>query len=341
MRQREIKVLGFGSPLVDILINVENDFLQKNVNGKKGGMELVDISVIDQILSKTTASKTMAPGGSCANTIGTLAKLGVKTGFLGKIGKDELGSFYTKNYTAIGGDISSFKRSCEVRTGCCLSMITPDSERTMRTYLGAAYTITPEDVTDEDFKGYTHLHIEGYTLQYMPGVAIKVLKLAKENSLVVSIDLASFEIVKQFRDELPEILKNYVDIVFCNEDEAMQYAGTNKSPEDVFETLNDVCSVVAVKLGKKGAIIKADDIKVKVPANLVDAVDTTGAGDVWQAGFLYGYIPLKVLTGKLLEEAGGFAAFLSSEVVQVMGASIPENRWERIRAYIKEKMFKS
>ncbi len=340
MHKKEVKVLGFGSPLVDILINVEDYFLQKNVEGKKGGMELVDISIIDRILTKTTAEKVMVPGGSCANTISTLAKLGVNTGFLGKIGTDELGSFYTKNYADIGGDVSGFKKSSDTRTGCCLSLVTPDSERTMRTYLGAAYTITPEDITGEDFKGYTHLHIEGYTLQYMPGVALKVLKLAKENSLVVSIDLASFEIVKQFSGDLPGILKNYVDIVFCNEDEAMQYVGT-KNPEDVFDVLNGVCNVVAVKLGKKGSVIKAGDIKVRVPANLVEAVDTTGAGDVWQAGFLYGYTPHKVFTEKLLEEAGGFAAFLSSEVVRVMGASIPENRWEHIRNYIKEKMFKN
>ena len=96
MHQREIKLLGFGSPLVDILINVGNDFLQKNVEGKKGGMELVDISIIDRILTKTTARKVMVPGGSCANTISTLARLGVKTGFLGKVGTDKLGSFYTK-----------------------------------------------------------------------------------------------------------------------------------------------------------------------------------------------------------------------------------------------------
>lgn len=339
MLQKNVKVLGFGSPLVDILINVEDDFLRKNVEGEKGGMELVDISVIDRILSKAKPDEQiMVPGGSCANTINTLTKLGTKTGFLGKIGTDKLGSFYTKYYAEIGGDISDFKKSRDVRTGCCLSMITPDSERTMRTYLGAANTLTQEEVTSEDFRGYTHLHIEGYTLQYINNVPLKVLKLAKANSLVVSIDLASFEIVKQFRTELPEILKNYVDIVFCNEVEAVQYTGTNV-PEDIFAALDGMCELVALKLGKKGAIIKYGDIKVKVPANLVNAIDTTGAGDIWQAGFLYSYIPHKVLTGKLLEEAGGFAAFLSSEVVQVMGASIPDNRWEHIRNY-KEKVFK-
>jgi sugar/nucleoside kinase (ribokinase family) len=171
--------------------------------------------------------------------------------------------------------------------------------------------------------------MEGYTLQYGDGVALKVLQTAKKNSLIVSLDMASFEVVKQFRKDLPEILKNYVDIVFCNEDEAMQYTGT-KNPENIFNALEGVCEVVALKLGKKGSIIKSGSTKVNVPAQLVKAVDTTGAGDFWQAGFLYGYMPCKVLTGKLLEEAGGFGARLGAEVVQVMGASIPGHRWGKI-----------
>ncbi|MEI6056546.1 MAG: adenosine kinase [Lentisphaerota bacterium] len=326
---QEIKLLGFGSPLVDILVNVNDEFIHHNVEGQKGGMELVDISVIDSILHKATMEKSMVLGGSASNTIGALAKLGIKTGFLGKVGKDDLGSFFTKHYASIGGDISSFKISSSVRTGCCLSMVTPDSERTMRTYLGAALTLRPEEIVDEDFHGYTHMHMEGYTLQYDSGVALKVLQTAKKNSLIVSLDMASFEVVKQFRKELPEILKNYVDIVFCNEDEAMQFTGTSY-PEDIFNMLEGVCDVVALKLGKKGAIIKAGNTKVTVPAQIVKAVDTTGAGDFWQAGFLYGYIPCKTFTGKMLEEAGGFGARLGAEVVQVMGASIPGHRWNAI-----------
>lgn len=326
---KELKILGFGSPLVDILVNINDEFIHHNVEGQKGGMELVDISVIDRILHKVTMEKSMVLGGSASNTIGALAKLGIKTGFLGKVGKDDFGSFFTKHYASIGGDTSSFKTSDNIRTGCCLSMVTPDSERTMRTYLGAALTISPEEIVDENFQGYTHMHMEGYTLQYDSGVALKVLQTAKKHSLIVSLDMASFEVVKQFRKELPEILKNYVDIVFCNEDEAMQFTGTSH-PEDIFRMLKGVCDVVALKLGKKGAIIEAGNTKVTVPAQLVKSVDTTGAGDLWQAGFLYGYIPCKKLTGKLLEEAGGFGARLGAEVVQVMGASIPSHRWKEI-----------
>lgn len=331
----EVKILGFGSPLVDILVNVDDEFIRNNVEGQKGGMELVDISVIDNILHKATMEKSMVLGGSASNTIGALAKLGVKTGFLGKVGKDDLGSFFVKHYDSIGGDISRFKMNDGVRTGCCLSMVTPDSERTMRTYLGAALTINPEEIIDSDFRDYTHMHMEGYTLQYASGVALKVLQMAKKHSLIVSLDLASFEVVKQFKNELPEILKNYVNIVFCNEDESMQFTGSS-NPEDIFDVLGNSCDVIAVKLGKRGSVIKAGNLKVRIPAQLVKSVDTTGAGDFWQAGFLYGYVPCKLLTGKLLEEAGGFGARLGAEVVQVMGASIPGRKWEEIIADFKK-----
>ena len=324
-----MKILGVGSPLVDVLVNVEDNFLA-NIDGEKGGMELADISVIEKILSKTSSTPNMAPGGSAANTILALTKLGVATGFLGKLGNDEQGRFYADNYKNAGGDTRQFKISDCVRTGQCLSLVTPDSQRTMRTYLGAAVTLSPDEVTIKDIEGYSHLHVEGYTLQYRDDYIQKILKLAKKQNLIVSIDLASFEIVKEFENILPDLLKSYVDIVFCNEDEAMAYCAGN-SPEDIFKELDGCCDVVALKLGKDGAVIKAGDIKVKVGADIVKAVDTTGAGDLWQAGFLYGYTRSMKLSGKLLEKAGGFGSILGAEVVQIMGACIPDERWIEIR----------
>ena len=324
-----MKILGVGSPLVDVVVSVDDDFLV-NVSGEKGGMELTDILEIERILGKTSYTPDMLPGGSAANTILALAKLGVPTGFLGKIGNDKQGSFYTDIYKNAGGDIRQFKVSDDIRTGQCLSLVTPDSQRTMRTYLGAAVTLSPDEVSSKDFEGYTHLHVEGYTLHYRGEYIQKILKLAKEQGLIVSIDLASFEIVKEFKAILPDLLKSYVDVVFCNEDEAMTYCGSN-NPEDIFKALDEYCDVIALKLGKDGAMIKAGDTKVKVDAQLVKAVDTTGAGDFWQAGFLYGYIRDGKLSGKLLEKAGGFGSILGAEVVQTMGIAIPEERWDEIR----------
>jgi sugar/nucleoside kinase (ribokinase family) len=323
-----VKVLGLGSPLVDILVNVEDAFLD-NVIGEKGGMVYVDIPQIESLLKKVPDEPKMVPGGSAANTILALTKLGVPTGFLGQVGNDYMAKFYIGNYEHAGGDVSQFKVSNTDPTGQCLSLITPDSERTMRTCLGAAATISPDSISKDDFIGYTHLHIEGYMV-HNHEVIEKALRLAKEAGLEVCLDLASFEIVRDDREFLGELLKSYVDVVFCNEDEAVQYTGTD-NPEDIFDKLDGVCDVIALKLGKQGAIIKAGNIKVKANARIVDAVDTTGAGDLWQAGFLYAYVGHKKLTGKLLEKAGGFGAVLGAEIVQIIGASIPETRWAEIR----------
>jgi sugar/nucleoside kinase (ribokinase family) len=326
----KVKVLGCGSPIVDILVNVTDDFLAANVDGDKGGMELVDISVIDTLLDKISAEKSTAPGGSCANTIQALSVLGVKTGLLGKLGADDRGVFYSEDYCKKGGDTNQFKKNSNVRTGCCLSMVTPDSQRTMRTYLGAAATITVDDITEDDFDGYTHLHLEGYTLQYLSDVALKVLKLAKNKSLIISLDLSSFEVVRQFQGKIPELLKTYVDIVFCNEDEARQLCGSD-DPEEFFKSVDDLCEVAVLKLGEAGSMIKFNGEVLKINANFATAIDTTGAGDLWQSGFLYGYLNSKKLTSNAIKRSGIFGSVLGAEIVQVMGASLSDEKWTEIK----------
>ena len=330
--RENMKVLGLGSPLVDILVHIEDDFLN-NIEGDKGGMEYVDVSVIEDTLTVLASDPEFAPGGSSANTILALAKLGVSTGFLGKIGNDSRGRFYTDNYSASGGDIRQFKISDTVNTGRCLSLVTPDSERTMRTFLGAAASIVPEDILTEDFIGYTHFHVEGYMV-HNHAVIEKAMRMAKEAGLTVCLDLASFEVVRDNREFLEHLLASYVDIVFTNEDEASQYVAS-ESTEDIFELLDGMCDIIVLKLGKKGAVIKAGDIKVIIGAKIVSAIDTTGAGDLWQAGFLYGLLSSKELSGKLLEKAGGFGAVLGAEVVQVMGASLPDKRWKELKTILK------
>lgn len=334
MSPQDIKLLGVGSPLLDILINIEENFL-KNINGKKGGMELIDISAIDSLLNRTNAERKIVPGGSAANTILALSTLGIKTGFLGKIGSDEEGDFYTNNYKEAGGDISRFKINPNIRTGQCLSLVTPDSERTMRTYLGAASTITPEDISREDFKDYTHLHIEGYMFHNRE-VIEKILTLSKEAGLKVSIDLASFEIVRDNMDILPKLIEKYVDIVFCNEDEASMYLHSTNY-KNLFSELEHSCEIIALKLGKKGAIIYSKGTQVKIEPRLVEPLDTTGAGDLWQAGFLYGYLTCSTSNiTELLETAGNYGSLLSSEIVKLLGASIPNERWDFLFKEIKQ-----
>ncbi len=324
----DIKVMGAGSPILDMLLNVEDSFLAC-AGGAKGGMELVDSARIDSILAKSSSVPSRAPGGSAANTIGGLARLGIKTAFLGKIGLDEDGNFYKNFYQSIGGDTSAFRYTDKIHTGRCLSLITPDSERTMRTDLGAAAALSPDEVSSADYKGISHYHAEGYML-FAGDLLVRTLKAAREAGVkTISFDMASFEVVKFNMDKLPGILKDYIDIVFANEVEAETFCGT-KDPEAAVKKLAEYCSVAVVKLGKEGSIICRDGKTVRVPAELVKAVDTTGAGDLWQSGFLYAF-----LNGASSEKCGQCGSVLGAEVVSVIGAAIPEDRWPSIRSRVK------
>ncbi len=328
MIDNEIKVLGVGSPILDLLLNVDDDFIS-TIHGGKGGMVHVDSEEMSEIIRKSGSKAVCVPGGSAANTIFALSQLGVPTAFLGKTGKDKDGDFYVNRYHKMGGDISHFKWSSEKATGKCLSLITPDGERTMRTHLGAAADLTLEDIQEEDFSDITHVHTEGYLLFNRP-VLIKIFELAKSNYCTVSLDLASYEVVESAKDILPDILRKYVDIILANEDEAKAFTETSNF-DWALEIFSELCFTSAIKIGKRGALIKNGSEKIKVPAILVNnPVDTTGAGDLWASGFLFGF-----LNNKKLEECGKFASLLGSEIVQVIGASIPENRWRKIKEIIK------
>lgn len=319
-------VLGAGSPILDLLAQVDDAFISK-IDGDKGGMVLVSSGQLETILNEVPGKVKKAAGGSAGNTIFGLSRLGVKTSFLGKLGQDDDGRLYSGELAELGGDTSNFLYDDKTHTARCLSLITPDSERTMRTDLGAAAGLSAADISEANFKNVSHVHIEGYLL-FVGETAMQVLRCAKAAGCTISLDLASFEVVRACKNALPEILKEYVDIVFANEDEANEFCGAIPVEEQAAK-LNELCKVAVVKLGSKGCCIKENDLLVKVQAEVVDAVDTTGAGDLWQAGFLYG-----MLQGKSLEECGRCGAVLGAEVVKIIGASIPETAWQDIRKRI-------
>lgn len=321
------KMLGAGSPMLDLLVNVKDSFID-SIDGDKGGMNLVSPELLDSILSKTANECVKAPGGSAANTVFGLAHLGIPTAILGKTGSDPEAEFYKEQYKDMGGDTSRLKVNPDVPTGRCLSLVTPDSERTMRTDLGAAATLAVEDITPADFEGFTHIHIEGYML-FNGDLTCHILRLAKAEGCIISLDLASFEVVNAAKDLLQELLTDYVDIIFANEEEAAAFCDTD-DPEKCLDILAGYCDIVAVKVGKKGAYIKRGDESVKVEAGPAVAIDTTGAGDLWASGFLYG-----ILNDYSIEEAGKLGAIVGDEVVVVMGAAIPEEGWNRIKEAIK------
>ncbi len=320
----EVKITGAGSPIVDMLAQIDEDFVRSYV-GAKGGMELINDEQMQVLLELLPKPATMAAGGSAANTISALARLGGRCGFLGKLGNDELAEDYLKIFKSIGGDAGHFKYSNDHRTAVCISMITPDHERTMRTCLRAAAMLGPDEIESGDFEGYDLIHIEGYLL-FNRELTYAIMSRAKEAGCRISLDLGSFEIVKMFKDTVVDLLEKYVDIVFANEDEAEAFSGDDDL-QSAIKQLGSYCEVAVVKMGAEGSMILCAGEIVDVAVEKVDnVIDTTGAGDYWAAGFLYGY-----LTGKPMEICGRMGSILGAEVVTQIGAVLLEERWKAVK----------
>ena len=330
MPPETVKIAGLGGPVIDILIRVDDALLASNVRGEKGGMNKISGAEQRRIiaaLEKAGCQPTYAIGGSAFNTVGTLARLGVKTSFLGKTGKDEAAEFFRRSYREIGGDCSSLKSTGRSPSATVLCLVTPDSQRTMRSSLAASLLMRPEDLGDADFAGVNHLHIEGYQF-FDPGLVRCAVTMAKAHGCTVSLDLASFEVVRRFRDELEEILPA-IDIVFANEDEAREFMRGGResfTPGSALKVFSRYCETAVVKTGVNGAWIRRGKETVHVDAVKAKAVDTTGAGDFWQAGFLYG-----LFHGWTPKRSGDLGARLAAEVVRVLGAQLPDETWAKLR----------
>lgn len=320
------ELIGVGNPIMDLLAHVDDAFLRTHVAGDKGGMILVDHDDIAALVRKVGGQVAMMPGGSAANTTLGTARLGLRTTYLGKIGGDATADAYLGNFTAAGGDGSRFKRAT-LPNGRCLSLVTPDGQRTLRTHLGAAMTLSPDEITAADFAGARHAHIEGYLL-FNPALADKVMATARAAGCTISIDLASFEVVNVARDWILGQLRQGVHVVFANEDEA---GALFQRRDDYAQFAREIAAyggIAAVKMGKDGAwIARGPELHRIAPVKAARVVDTTGAGDSWAAGFLYGH-----LRGASLPAAGAIGSILGAETVQHLGAAIPDLHWPRVRA---------
>lgn len=323
------RILGVGGALVDALLPVTDEFLAAHVPGAKGGMEMVSRADQDRWIAASGNTPTRATGGAAGNTVSCLGHLGMPVAHLSKVGRDADGEFFRRKLLELGGDPLLFV-SETTGSGRCLSMVTPDSERTMRTALGATGEITPEEVATVDFSRFGLVYIEGYQL-FNAGVVPQVLKMARAAGCTTAMDLASFEVMKIFHDDVLRMLAEEIDMVFANEEEAAVLTGPGKSVEAMAQELGKLCHVAAVKRGAKGACIVRDGKLTVVDITPVRAVDTTAAGDSWAAGYLYGYCH-----GMDDARSGRIASMVSAEIVQVFGAELPENTWENLRERIRE-----
>jgi sugar/nucleoside kinase (ribokinase family) len=321
------KVLGIGNALVDILIRLENENLLSELNLHKGSMQLVDKEFKNLVFEKTVRlNKVQASGGSAANTIHGLAALGIDTAYIGKVGNDELGKFFMKDLQ--DNHIKPFLTSSLTETGVASTLITPDSERTFGTFLGAAVELDTNDLNDDFFTWYQYFHIEGYLVLNKPLVE-NALKMAKKKNMMISLDLASYNVVESNLDFLRDIAAKYIDVVFANEDEAKAFTG--KSPEKALDEIATMCNIAVVKIGKNGSLIKQGNDVYRVGAIPASVIDTTGAGDLFAAGFLYGLVK-----GLSLDKCGHIGALLAGKVIEVMGAKINDGVWDNIKMGVKK-----
>ena len=315
--------IGVGSALMDIILLESEDFIKEN-GITKGGMELVDADYADKLCSKSNNTPKQVPGGSACNTIIGLGQLSGTAKFIGTRGDDQLGeeleeAIKNNNVTPILEKIST-------PTGRVLSVITPDAQRSMLTYLGAAAESSPETFTADIFQGADLVHVEGYLL-FNEKLIRAVLQAAKDAKVPVSLDLASFTVIDANPQLVKELVKEYVDILLANEDEAKSYTGTDNEVEALAILAKDAeCAVV--KIGKRGSLVSINgEVTTIAPYGEEKVIDTTGAGDLWASGFLYGLI-----NNKPIKECGRIASMCGYEVCMVEGAHIPENKWNEIKA---------
>ena len=316
-------VLGAGNALVDILAIIPDNALLEKYKLPVGSMQHVDEPTANRVYEelKRFDPATVA-GGSAANAVRGMAELGMTAGFLGKVGRDELGDFYDDGLRAAG--IRSLLKRDDASTGRAMVLVLPDGERTFAVHLGAAALMKPDDISTEPFADYDCLHIEGYLIQNHSLIET-TMKCAKQQGKTVSLDLASYNVVEENLEFLRGIVERYTDIVFANEEEARSFTGVE--PEKAVEILGGLCDIAVVKLGAKGSLVKHGDELHRLPAIAATPVDLTGAGDLYAAGFFRA-----LSSGHNLADCAKAGTICASEIIKVMGTKLPDEALSNVRA---------
>lgn len=315
-------VIGIGNALVDALFLTKDESIINKFGLQKGGMQLIDCVKYSEI-SKATENLPveLRTGGSAGNATLCFAKLGGKAAFVGKLGRDSKGEFFSSERTRQG--VLPIELFDELPTGVAMTFITPDGERTFATFLGAAACMNADDLRAEWFEGYDYFFIEGYLVQNHSLIETAV-DMAHAAGAKVCLDLASYNIIKEDHAFFEHLLTK-TDIVFANEEESAAMTGLD--PEAALGALAAVCEIAVVKVGARGAMAQRGTERVAVPAVLVDhVVDTTAAGDFFAGGFLYALGQSATLAEALTQ-----GARCSSEVIQVVGSKLDEAVWEKLR----------
>ncbi|MDO8241152.1 MAG: adenosine kinase [Candidatus Moranbacteria bacterium] len=326
--QKHCDILGIGSPLLDIVINIEETMFCE-LNMKKGSMNLISAKESRDMLKKFGHIKQkITPGGSVANTLSGASALGNKTSFLGVIGKDIYGQTYQTEIKN-EGIVSHLTCHTSDTTGHAIIFVTPDGERTMATHLGAALRFEKEHIKEDQIKNSQILHIEAYQLENSDTcqAILHAIKIAKDNNVTISLDLSDVGLIQRNRKLFKSIVKEHIDVVFANEAEAVAFTGKNDSITALHE-IAKACDIAVVKLGAKGSLIKKGEKIFNIQPYPVDMVNTNGAGDTYAAGILHGLI-----NGLDLQDAGEIASHISALVVASVGARLDKKYIKSISKY--------
>lgn len=309
-------VLGIGSALLDFTVPVDDADLG-SFGLRKGEMQLIDEGRSREILARLAGREMeITPGGSSANTLAGIAMLGGQGVFLGTVGTDEHGDRYIQDTERIGVKAEISRH--ESMTGHAITFITPDSERTFATHLGAALHFNKDNVSEELIKKSKIIHLEGYLFE-PPGLreaCMRALEFAKKNEVLVSLDLSDPALIDRIRPVFNEVVRDYADIIFVNEDEARVFTGKERA--DALKELSGLCEFAVVKLGVDGSLIDTNGTVYRIPSYRTDVVNTNGAGDVYAAGVLYG-----IASGFRPDRAGKIGSYIASKVVSQVGARLP------------------
>ncbi len=312
---KKYDVVCVGNAIVDVLAKVDDDFLIKN-QMSKGAMILIDEDKAESIFGQIKPLK-FASGGSAANTVSGIADLGAKCAYIGKICDDDRGNIFRKELSDKGIEFRNTPLLDKPSTAVSMIMVTNDAQRTMNTYLGACSTLCEDDIIDEIIIDSKIMYIEGYLWDHINAKKAlrKALAIAANNNVKRAFTLSDSFCVERFRDEFIDLIKNDLDIIFGNEDEVKSLYQAN-SLEQAMNYLAKDTDFAIITRGSKGSLILANDEIIEIEPKFVEnVVDTTGAGDIYAAGFLYG---LSQEYG--LEVCGKIANIVSSEIITEVGA---------------------
>ena len=321
-----MKVLGIGNALLDVLLRLESDNTLTKIGIQKGAMDLIEENQMRAIhQAQAGLRRNEAPGGSVCNTMRAMAYLGAEVGYIGKVGTDANGVFY-ENAIRKAGVTPHIVRT-EGISGCSTILISPDGERTMATFLGPAATLSATEIPDGIWAGYNCIYLEGYLISN-EALFLPVLQQAQNSGLKIAMDLSNFNIVNGFKDLLSEVIPHYINILFANEIEAESYTGLKV--EQAVRKLSEQVDIAVVTTGEKGALVGHQSQLIAVPATGNNPIDTTGAGDNFAAGFLYG-----LSINSSLTQAAQIGSLLAGHVIKTIGPQIPEEDWSQIKFKVK------